>query len=507
MSAVKVFRATTGWSDGAWAAALAVIGALLGFIGALAEVDPTPASLGMKFVPLAGMPLMFRYQFASARSVLFWFDASRQAIPGVSAVCARTEVFRFMALLACLFMPMVATAWIAPGALSPMLVMLALAVALAAVAIGALAAVMPYRWMTVAMILNVGLVLLIVTGSLPTDGVTALMVAGIGFVIAMALVTRRLRALRRLGADPAVGGDYAFAFSLGRHSGTAFDAPNSAPFAVLFREHRERRGAAKISRIPADQDARVLALLGEAGWRHAIAPRRHAMLWGGMMLGWPALMVGFFTVMYTLDPGRRPISEMLPVLATMLFVMWGFMMNGALQAGAATLLAAGLRDTGALHAELRLLPGVSGASSRWDRRLRPLWLPASLATAVSVLGVAALAGVSPTGMAFLTAVGALELVRMRISTHAALFGASAAQRFSIIGGALTGLALTYGFLVWMTGISPNFDKLTAELIGKVGVDPAVPTTSMLLIAAMLLGVGALRLHTGRDRSLLREAGP
>lgn len=505
MNALKVLRATTQWGDAAWAVALAGMGALIGLIGALASDDPTLGALSSGTIPLIGLPLMFRYQFGITRSVLFWFDASRQAVPGVTSSSLVAEALRFSILLAVLFGAMGIASWLATGVVSSVVVAKTLAVAMVAASIGALAAVMPYRWMPVMMLLPIGLVVFVSADAFSRMGADALLVAVPIFGLALVLMFRRLRSLRRAGADPAVGGDYAFVFSFGRHAGSAFNAPNSAPLAVLWNERRHRSRSATTTLDRQDADARVRALLGEQAWAQTTDPYRHWLKWAGVMLGWPALMLGFFTVMYTLSPGKRTLSEMLVLMLVMLLVLWGFVMNGALQAGTARRLASELRDTGTLHADMRLLPGVAAGRRAWRRRLRPLWLPQSLGMLVLVLGTAGLAGVAPAGLGFLAVVGVLEALRMRTSTHALLFGSRSAQRYSDAAGVATGLALVYGPMVWMQGISPLFDKLFQQIIDFVGVGPNLPVLVLLAVAAVLLGIAAVRLQGEGDEALMHGA--
>ncbi|WP_397572562.1 hypothetical protein [Silanimonas sp.] len=510
MSALKVLRATTTWGDAAWALSLAGMGALIGFIGALASDDATLGAVSARTLPLVGLPLMFRYQFSSARSVLFWFDASRQAVPGVTSSSLVAEALRFSTFLAVLFGAMGIASWLAPGVVSSVVVAKTLAVAMVASSIGALAAVMPYRWMPVMMLLPIGLVVVVSADSFSRMDADALQVAVPIVGLALVLMFRRLRSLRRAGVDPAVGGDYAFVFSFGRHTGSPFDAPNSAPLAVLLQARRQRARPANPTLDRLDADARVRALLGEQAWRQVADPARHWLKWAGVMLGWPMLMLGFFTVMYTLSPGKRTLSEMLVLLLVMLLVLWGFVMNGALQAGYARRLASELRETGALHAEVRLLPGVAAGYAAWRRRLRPLWLPQSLGMMLLVLGTTAFAGVAPLGLGILAAVGLLEALRMRTSTHGLMLGSKAAQRFSDAAGVATGLALVYGPMVWMQGISSHFDKLFGQFFHFIRVDPILPVMALLAllaIAAVLLGIAAVRLHGEHDNALIRGLMP
>lgn len=507
MNAFKVLRATTSWGDAAWAVALAGMGALIGFIGALASNDPTLGAMSARMLPLVGLPLMFRYQFGSARSVLFWFDASRQAVPGVTFSSLVAEALRFSTLLAIAFGAMGIASWLAPGVVSSVVVAKTLAVALVASSIGALAAVMPYRWMPAMMLLPIGLVVFVSAGAFSKMGADALQLAVPIVGLALVLMFRRLRSLRRAGVDPAVGGDYAFVFSFGRHAGGALDAPNSAPLAVLLseRRHRSRSAATTLDRL--DADARVRALLGEQAWEQVTEASRHWLKWAGLMLGFPMLMLAFTAVTVTLSPGKRTLPEMLVLALVFSMGIWGFLMNGALQAGRARRLASELRDTGALHADLRLLPGVAAEGLSWSRRLRPLWLPQSLGMVVMVLATTAFAGVAPAGLGFLAAVGLFEALRMRTSTHALLLGSRSAQRFSDAAGVATGLALVYGPMVWMQGISALFDKLGRQLVEAVGVDPNLPVMVLLVAAGGLLGIAALRLHREHDDALVRGPMP
>lgn len=506
MSALKVLRATTSAGDVAWAVALAGIGALIGFIGSLASDDATLAAIGSKIVPLIGLPLMFRYQFGSARSVLLWFDASRQAVPGVTPSSVVAEALRFLGFLAVLFGAMGLASWLAPGAVAADMMAKALAVALVAAVVGALVAVMPYRWMPAMMLLPVALVVFVSADAFSKLAHLVLPVAVPVVGLGLVLLFRRLDSLRQAGVDPAVGGDYAFVFSLGRHSGSVMDAPNSAPLAVLFHERRQRSRTAAATLERLDADARARALLGEQAWAQATAPVRHWLTWAAVMLGWPILMLGAFTVMYTLSPGKRELSEMLALLFVMALVLWGFMINGAMQVGAARRLAPELRDTAALHADLRLLPGVAAPGRSWRRRLRVLWLPQSLGLLALVLAAATVAGVAPAGLAVLAAVGLFEALRMGVSTHALMLGSRSAQRFADAAGVATGLALVYGPTVWMQGISPLFDKLIRQIVDFVGVDPSLLVSALLAIAAVFLGIAALRLRGERDDALVRPAG-
>ena len=505
MNAFKVLRATTSWGDAAWAVALAAIGALIGLIGAIASDDASLAAIGSKIVPLIGLPIMFRYQFGSARAVLFWFDSARQAVPGVSHSSIAAEALRFFLMLGVLGGAMAFASWLAPGAVSPSLAAKALAVTLVASVIGALAAVMPYRWMPVMMLLFVGLVVLLASGRLPKAGWNALLVATAIFGAGLVLVSRRLQALLRKGVDPAVGGDYAFVFSFGRHAGSVFDAPNSAPLAVLLRERRQRERAASLATDRLDSDSRVNALFGEQAWQRATAPSRHWLAWAGLMLSWPALMLGVFALIYTLNPGKHSLSEMVALLLVLVFVLWGFVINGAVQVGRMRRLASELRETGALHAELRLLPGIAVQEAAWNRRLRPLWLPENLGMTFFFMVIAAFAGVAPLGIAFLGGVGLLEAARIRTLTHAMLFGAAAARRFSEAAGTATGLAFVAGPMIWFRGVSPELDKLFGQIADALGVEPVLPLGVLIVVAAVLQCIAHMSLSTARDQSLMREA--
>jgi hypothetical protein len=196
---------------------------------------------------------------------------------------------------------------------------------------------------------------------------------------------------------------------------------------------------------------------------------------------------------------------MLAVLLVLMLVLWGFLINGAVQVGRMRQLASELRETGALHAELRLLPGVAVQEATWNRRLRPLWLPENLGMTLFFMVLAAFAGVAPLGIAFLGGVGLLEMTRMRTLTHAMLFGAEGARRLSEAAGVATGLAFVGGPMIWFRGVSPELDKLFGQIADALGVEPALPLGLLLVVAAVLQCIAHMSLSAARDQSLVREA--
>lgn len=498
MTTFALLRATTRRGDAAWAVALAVIGALVGATHALAAGgDGAVADQALRFVPLAAMPLLLRYEFSSGPAVLFWFDAVRQSIPGVTRASFQAEFLRFAAFLLVILLPMAAVgAWM--GGLADLPYGAVIGVAIAAAGIGGLTAVAPYRWMPFAVVGSLSVVLAIALGVLPVHGSTVL---GLGFaagLVCAAAIRWRLTALRTRGVDPPVGGDYAFVFSLGRHGGSAFSAPDSAPLAVLM---NERRTSAREGRIPDAPDARVRALLGPHAWQASVTPKVHLMQWALLIGVLPLLMTVFFGVLFHSLSDGATFGRIAGVVVLMLVVMWGLVMGATMQMQYGMALRAHAGTGQGLDAELRLLPGVAAPVANWDRRLRPLWLWPGLALGGLVLGVAIMLGVEAAGLVILATVVGLELWRMRLTVHAALRGAAVAGRLVAAAGGATGLLLVLGTPYWA-----NFRPLIEALHGDVAGALDQALAGLALVASLLLGIAAWRLHRVGPVGLVRRHG-
>lgn len=502
MKAWRVLRATTRWSDAASAAALALIGALIGFSsgsGSEAGLD------AMRYVPLAAVPLLFRYQVSSAPAVMFWFDAARQDVPGATSASIRAEWLRLALFLFCFFAPLAGVGLVVAGSDVLRVLPAALGVALAAVGVGALFAVMPYRWMPAMMVLVVGLVIAIILGWIPLEGGFPLTVGVAAFGAACALLARQLAALLRQGVDPAVGGDYAYAFSFGRH-GSFFQAPNSWPFVVLLGEWRRHRGSrigAPVASTPIgrlDVDARVCALLGEMPWQASVAPLRHALFWLGSILLYPLLMLGLFA---TLDVARGATREFIGeagILSLVLLAYWAFVMGISIHG----LYGRALRDPRCradLVVELRLLPRVVAPARQWNRRLRRLWLPAGAALGGGVFLVAWAIGLGVQSLAHIVLVYALLVALFRVSIHVDLRADRWGRRVVYLGLLALGLLLLAGVPLWMFDQFPEmaaepsswFFGVPADAAPMLAFAPALPVVLLLALATWRLrradGVG------------------
>lgn len=503
MSAAATLRATTKAGDVAWAVALSLMGLLAGLgNGASAAGDAADGGPALSLGLLAGCALMLRYQFASVPAALFWFDAARQSVPGATRSSLRAEAIRLLLFLSCLLLPMAAVGVVVGGlpGLAPMPA--AIGVALAAIGIGALSAVMPYRWFPLSTLGSLVLVLGIVLGWVPTRGAVPLMVGLAIFALCAGLVAVRLGKLLARGADPAVGGDYAFVFSLGRHHGSAFTAPNSAPLAVLWQERHERASARP---MPSGLDGRVRGLLGQQAWQLAAAPGRHALQWLGVIGLYPVIMLGFFAVLAHQGGGDTPFAGRQPLLllVLVLVVLWGMVMGAAMQEQYVRGLKASRALGDGLDAELRLLPGVAASKEAWARRLRPLWLPQALGLGGLVVGLALVCGVAPMGVAVLALLAGLEAVRMRLAAWAALEGNGAASRLLGIAGAASGLLLLAALPVWVYGLVPPLDEALARGLTAIGLD-AVRLLAGVLVPMLLLVAAARKLRDAGGSVLVRE---
>lgn len=501
MSAAATLRATTKAGDVAWAVALSLMGLLAGLAnGASAAGDAAEGGPALSLGLLAGCALVLRYQFASAPAVLFWFDAARQSVPGATRSSLRAEAIRLLLFLSCLLLPMAAVGVVVGGlpGLAPMPA--AIGVALAAIGIGALSAVMPYRWFPLATLGSLVLVLGIVLGWVPTRGAAPLMVGLAIFALCAGLVAVRLGKLLARGADPAVGGDYAFVFSLGRHHGSAFTAPNSAPLAVLWQERHERASARP---MPSGVDGRVRGLLGQQAWQLAVAPGRHALQWLGVIGLYPVIMLGFFAVLAHQGGGDTPFAGRQPLLLLVLVVLWGMVMGAAMQEQYVRGFKASRALGDGLDAELRLLPGVAASKEAWARRLRPLWLPQALGLGGVVVGLALACGVAPLGVAVLALLAGLEAVRMRLAAWAALEGNGAASRLLAIAGAASGLLLLVALPVWVHGLAPQLDEVLARGLSAIGLD-AMRLLAGVLVPILLLVAAARKLRDAGGSDLVRE---
>lgn len=499
MSAVATLRATTKAGDIAWAVTFSLMGLISGLAtGASAAGDTAGGVPALALGLLAVCAL--RYQFGSAPAALFWFDAARQSVPGATRSSLRAEAIRLLLFLSCLLLPMAAVGVVVGGwpGLAPMPA--AIGVALAAIGIGALSAVMPYRWVPFSMLASLALVLVIVEGWIPTR-VASLLAGGlVMFAICATMVALRLRSLLARGVDPTVGGDYAFVFSLGRHHGSAFTAPNSAPLAVLWQERHERASARP---MPSGLDGRVRGLLGQQAWQLAVAPGRHALQWLGVIGLYPVIMLGFFAVLAHQGGGDTPFAGRQPLLLLVLVVLWGMVMGAAMQEQYVRGLRASRAFGDGLDAELRLLPGVAASKEVWARRLRPLWLPQALGLGGLVVGLALACGVAPMGVAVLALLAGLEAVRMRLAAWAALDGSRAASRLLAIAGAASGLLLLVALPVWVYGLAPPLDEVLARGLSAIGLD-AVRLLAGVLVPILLLVAAARKLRDAGGSDLVRE---
>lgn len=500
MNALAVLRATTKLGDFFWAVSLAVLGAVAGLTSASsaapADGDGTVPALAWT----CGFALAFRYQYSSAPATLLWFDAARQALPGATTASLQAETIRLLLLLACLLLPMAVVAVLIGGvpALAPLPATAGLA--LAAVGLGALSAVAPYRWFVPLTLTTLATYLVVISGWLPTSVATYVMTGLAIFALCALLVAHCLRQVVQRGADPAVGGDYAFVFSLGRHAGSAFTAPNSAPLAALANERRARADATV---VPAHRDVRVRALLGEDAWRLSTTPARSALQWLVVIALYPLLMACFFAWMPHQHGDNQWIEGRAPMLLLVLTVLWGMIMNAAMQTQYLRGLRASRDRADGLDAELHLLPGVAAGKATWARRLRPLWLPQSLAMGVIAVGLAAAFGASWIGVAALALLAAMEALRMRLSAWAALVGNPTASRVLSIAGFASGLALVVVLPVWIYGLLPAVDQALTRNLGSIGVALTYLLT-VLLIPALLVLVAAWDLRSAHRSGLVRD---
>jgi hypothetical protein len=500
MNVIAMLRATTTNGDFAWAVAMSIMGAFAGMASGAATSDPAPFGPTSPLGLLAGCVLAFRYQFSSAPSVLFWFDSARQAVPGASISSVRAEALRLLFFLLCLFLPMAAVGIVVGGLPALASVPSAIGVALAAAGVGALNAVMPYRWFPLAILASLTLIPGIVLGWVPSRGATSFLIGLALFALSAGLIGFRLRRLLDRGVDPAVGGDYAFVFSLGRHAGSVFTAPNSAPLAVLWEERRQRAGAGP---APSDLDRRVCGLLGQQAWHVVATPGRHALQWLAVLGLYPVLMMGFFALMHHQNGDDTPFVGRATLLLLVLAVMWSMVIGGAMQ----ELYVRGLRASrtrgDGLDAELRLLPGVAASKDAWARRLRPLWLPQALGVGGLVVGLAAACGISSMGVAALAFLAVLELARMRLSAWAALKGNRAASGLLGVAGAANGLLLLVVLPVWVYGLMPSLDEVLAQGLAAIGLD-AMRLLLVLLLPLPFLVAAAKKLHGTDGSGLVRE---
>lgn len=503
MNALAVLRATTKTGDLIWAMSLAVLGAVAGWMSGSSAAAPDGDGTVPAMAWTCTFALAFRYQYSSAAATLFWFDAARQALPGATTASLQAEAMRLLLFLACLLLPMTAVAVTIGGvhALAPFPVTVGLA--LAAVGLGALSAVAPYRWFMLLTLTTLAAYLVVISGWLPNSSAVHTLAGLAIFALCVLLAAQRLKQLLQHGADPAVGGDYAFVFSLGRHAGSAFTAPNSAPLAVLANERRARAGA---TIAPAHRDVRVRGLLGEDAWRLTTRPARHALQWLLVIAIQPVLMIGFFAWMHTQHGDDQPFAGRAPMLLLVLTVLWGMTMNAAMQAQYLRGLRASQARADGLDAELQLLPGVAANKATWSRRLRPLWLPQSLAMGAIAVGLAAVFGTSWIGVAALALLAGMEAVRMRLSVWAALVGKPKASRLLNIAGFASGFALLVVLPVWIYGLLPAVDQALTRDLGSIGV-ALTHLLMVLLVPALLLLVAAWDLRGAHRSGLVRdEAG-
>jgi hypothetical protein len=500
MNALAVLRATTKSGDIIWAVFLVVLGALAGW--ASGTRDPSAYGDG-NAAPLAlkvGFALWFRYQFTSAPAALFWFDAARQAVPGATQAALQAEAIRLVLCLVCLLLPMAGVGVMLGGLPALAAVPAATGTAVAFVGLGALTAVTPYRWFAPLNLVSAVCFLAVISGWLPTKGAVLLPVGLAIFALCAIFVAVQLRHLLQRGADPAIGRDYAAIFSIGRHAGIAFTAPNNAPIVVLANERRARTTTAI---APNQHDARVLGLLGEDAWHLATTPARHALRWLVVIAVYPLLMIGFFAWMHHQYGDDTPFAGRVPMLLLVLVVLWGMAMNAAMQAQYLRGLRASRARADGLYAELQLLPGVAASRATWSRRLRPFWLPPSLAMGVIAVGLVAAFGVSWIGVAALALLAGMEAVRMRLSAWAALVGNPTASRLLGIVGAASGFALLVALPVWIYGVVPSVDQaLTREFV-SIGV-PLTQLLVVLLFPALLLLLAAWYLRGAQRSGLVRE---
>lgn len=503
MKALAVLRATTGGGELGWMVALTAAGLLVATAQA-AAVDAQAGAQRLVAInaPIAAMMLMFRYSFGSHRAALFWFDAARQQVPGIHAACLQAEALRLVGLLTA-FVAGIVLGLAAFGAIDRLPILLpSLAVGLAAAGLGLLTAVMPYRWAPLMALLDMAAILGFGAGVLPSAG-AGLVALGVGtFVAALLVVAWRLRGLLARGVDPAVGGDYAFVFSFGRHSGDVFSAPNSAPLAVLMRERQARAGEPA---LPDDPDARVRGLLSEPAWQATVSPRRHRRQWALLILGYPALMLPFFALWsgFLSDDGN--FGGLLPFMLLMLVLVWGLAMATTMQEQYART----LRDTGAagdvLRDELRLLPGVVTGRQRWDRRLRPLWAPAGLTLGAIAMGLGAVLGVQAPGLAALAGLLGCWIGQMRLSMHVGLQDDPGAIRWVTVAGLVNGLVLFAVLPLVLQGLVAEIDAALARGLAQLGTT-AQGLAAITLLPALALQVGvAWRLRRPHPGALWRPA--
>lgn len=507
MSALKTLRATSGWGELAWVVVLSAIGALTGWLngdfshsmaqGMLIMDEATASSLFAAHTAI--FLLLLRYQVGSGTSLLFWFDAARQGVPGITGASLRAEALRLVLLFAALFVPLAAVAMTMAGFDGLRGLPRNFAMALAAVGIGALCAVLPRRRIFSILMVSWGFFLAIWAGWMPRDPVFALLLGLAVFLGCAVLVALRLKALLVQSGDSIVGGDgplalWVFGVADAAAGSPATDSTDSRPSRLL---------------AALDEDGRVRALLGEMPRQASVAPIRHTMLWLGEFFGYPALMLGFFAVMNGFDGVSFTFEGIarLSFLLLLLVAFWGSVMIVPSHASYYGSVLRDPRSSPDIVPELSLIPGVVATPARWHRRLRRLWLPASIAFTTALLMCALLAGVGPWGLLHLAVAGGLLALLLRFSIHADLYRERVARRFVLAGQIAFGLYMLLGVPLWMTGPLDGFVGSYAAWLSGHGLAPGSLAWLSVAPVLVLMALVVLRLRGVGETGLVRPSDP
>lgn len=436
MSAWMTWRVAEQRGDRILALLMLVISVGLALSMQLGRSFESPAARDMlgglgQFIALF---LAFRYAFAGGRAWMLAVDAKRARLPVLP-----DRILRVEALRAVVFALVPALPFALAGAL-PVAESI-FAAALTGVSIGILFSITPYRFI---LVLGGGVFAFLIgnhAGVLAWTSTGALVASAVLFACTGCLLRWRISSMAASAADAEVGGAYSVAVAVGRHSGSIWSAPDTAPLQAMSKS----RPAAPTPRSP-------LSLLSEPLARRLASPGRDLRDWALTLGLFPVLITGTYVSFAALDGAAMPaLQRVFGLIWPAVVLMWvPFAAVAFLWLGTFRQVREHLRPGHPVHDALHLLPGMPVGLRAWRTLLLPVvWPP----LAVGLVLLLSTIPLIPGGTMQLLPVVAASLVVVLVSLQPAVavsLSDSAPARGTLVAG-LSGLLLLALYLV--TGIT------------------------------------------------------
>jgi hypothetical protein len=436
MSAATMWRAGEQRGDRLLAAFLLVVSAVLALSMHFKDAAQSAGSLDLQagIGQFAALFLAFRYAFSGGRVWMLIVDAKRALLPVLPGRCLRVEILKAIAFA---LLPSLPFALVGAFPAAKMV----FAASLTGISVGFLFSTLPYR-STFALVFGV-LALQIgnQAGLLAWTPSSALVAAAALFVCCAAYVGWRIAKMALAPQDARVGRDYSMMVAIGRHAGSIWSAPNTAPM-----------GAMALADVAGKTQRSPIALLGEPLARRLAEPGRATRDWALALGLFPLLMSGFFVTLVAVD------GASMAAMQRVFLLVWPGLVLTWVPFGAVAFLWLGtfrpvrqhLAPGHPVHDALHLLPGMPVGRKAWRQRLLPVTFPPLAVGLVLVLSAMPMlpAGpllVVPVIAAALMAVLVLLQPRLTVSTD------PSAPLWGYVGAGLSGPLLFV--LSLLTGIS------------------------------------------------------